>query len=118
MASEDKRPQLPVFFYRTRAGIEPVRVWLRGLPEADRRAIGIDLHRVQTEWPIGMPLCRSLGNRLWELRSNLPSWRISRLIFFLEDREIYIVHGFIKKTKKTPGEDIALAARRMKETKE
>jgi phage-related protein len=63
-----------------------------------------------------MPLCRSLGGGLWELRSNLSSRRIARLIFFIEDGEIYIVHGFIKKTQKTPDEDIALAARRLKET--
>jgi hypothetical protein len=36
----------------------------------------------------------------------------------IEDGEIYVVHGFIKKTRKVPDEDIALAARRMKETKE
>jgi phage-related protein len=118
MEPEDGRRRLPVFFYRTKAGTEPVRDWLRTLPGADRRAIGFDLGRVQTGWPIGMPLCRSLGLRLWELRSRLPSRRIARLIFFIEDGEIYVVHGFIKKTQKTPTEDIALALKRVKETKE
>jgi phage-related protein len=118
MASDDKRPQLPVFFYRTRTGTEPVRNWLRELPDIDRRVIGFDLRRVQTGWPVGMPLCRSLGAGLWELRCSLPSKRIARLIFFVEDREIYVVHGFIKKTQKTPAEDIALAIKRLKETKE
>jgi phage-related protein len=65
-----------------------------------------------------MPLCRSLGSGLWELRSSLPSERISRLIFFIEDREIYVVHGFVKKTRKTPPVDLKLALRRLKETKE
>lgn len=118
MEPDGKRPSLPVFFYRTRAGGEPLRTWLRELPEGDRRAIGSDLRRVQTGWPVGMPLCRSLGGGLWELRSNLPSRRIGRLIFFVEDGEIYVVHGFIKKTRKTPPEDITLAAKRLKETKE
>jgi phage-related protein len=114
----DERPVLPVYFYRTRAGTEPVRLWLRELPDNDRRTIGIDLHRIQTEWPVGMPLCRSLGGGLWELRSSLPSGRISRLIFFIEDEEIFVVHGFIKKTQKTPPADLALARQRLKETKE
>jgi len=118
MPSEGKRPQLPVFFYRTQAGTEPVRAWLRELPDNDRRRIGSDLHRVQMDWPIGMPLCRSLGSGLWELRSSLPSGQISRLVFFIEDREIYVVHGFIKKTQKTPPADLALALRRLKETRE
>jgi phage-related protein len=111
-------PQLPVFFYRTRAGAEPVRDWLRGLPHADRKVIGADLRRVQDGWPVGMPLCRSLGRGLWELRSNLPSSRIGRLIFFVEDGEIFVMHGFIKKTQKTPPNDIAIAMKRLKETKE
>jgi phage-related protein len=118
MVSGVRGPQLPVFFYRTRLGAEPVREWLRGLSETDRSVIGFDLRRVQTGWPIGMPLCRSLGSGLWELRSRLPSNRIGRLIFFIEDGEIYVVHGFIKKTQKTPPNDIALALKRLKETKE
>jgi phage-related protein len=112
------RPKLPVFFYRTRAGSEPVREWLRALPAAERRVIGLDLDRVQKQWPVGLPLCRPLGSRLWELRSSLPGNRIARLMFFVEDDELYVVHGFIKKTQRTPDEDVALARRRMKETKE
>lgn len=65
-----------------------------------------------------MPLCRPLGSGLWELRSSLPGNRIARLMFFVEDDEIYVVHGFIKKTQKTSDDDIALARRRLKETKE
>lgn len=65
-----------------------------------------------------MPLCRPLGSGLWEIRTSLPSRRISRLIFFVEDGELYVVHGFIKKSQKTPPDDIALAVRRLKETKE
>jgi phage-related protein len=118
MAPDDPKPQLPVYFYRTRAGTEPVRDWLRTLSSADRGVIGADLRRVQLGWPIGMPLCRALGGELWELRSNLESRRIARLVFFVEDGEIYNVHGFIKKTQKTLREDLALAARRMKEAKE
>jgi phage-related protein len=117
MAS-DERAALPVFFYRTKAGVEPARAWLKELPDNDRRKIGSDLHRVQTDWPVGMPLCRSLGRGLWELRSSLPSGRIARLIFFIEDDEIFVVHGFVKKTQKTPPTDLALAMQRLKETRE
>ena len=112
------RPKLPVFFYRTRRGSEPVRDWLKTLPAEERRVIGFDLDRVQKQWPVGMPLCRPLGSGLWELRSSLPGNRIARLMFFVEDDEIYVVHGFIKKTQKTLDDDIALARRRLKETKE
>jgi len=89
--------------------------WLRLLDRGDRRAIGLDLMRVQFGWPIGMPLVRSLKDGLWEVRSRLPSQRIARLILCFHQTTLVVLHGFIKKTRKTPAEDIALAKRRMKE---
>ena len=88
---------------------------MRRLSAEDRRTIGADLATVQVGWPIGMPLCRSLGAGLWEVRSNLSSNRIARLVFFVAKGRIGVVHGFIKKTQKTPPADIALAQKRMKE---
>lgn len=107
--------EIPVAFYRTATGVEPVREWLRSLPEDDRRKIGVDLATVQVGWPVGMPLCRSLGGGLWEVRSGLPSHRIARLLFCVHEGRIGIVHGFIKKTQKTPQDDLDLARKRMKE---
>jgi phage-related protein len=107
--------KIPVVFYRTRAGVEVVRNWLRDLDEADRNAIGQDLMRVQYRWPVGMPLCRSLGEGLWEVRSTLPSSRIARVLFSVQQGRIVALHGFIKKTQKTSAEDLALARRRNRE---
>ena len=107
--------EIPVVFYRTAGGAEPVLDWLRRLPAKDRRIIGTDLATVQFGWPIGMPLCRPLGSGLWEVRSSLTSRRIARVLFFIEDDRIGVVHGFIKKTQKTPADDLDLARRRMKE---
>jgi phage-related protein len=110
-------PEIPAFFYRTAGGVEPVLDWLRSLPPEDRRAIGTDLATVQFGWPIGMPLCRPLGGGLWEVRTTLPSRRIARLVFFVDDGRIGVVHGFIKKTQKTPADDLEIARKRMKEMK-
>lgn len=107
--------EIPVVFYRSSTGAEPILDWLRSLPAEDRRAIGADLATVQFGWPIGMPLCRALGSGLWEVRSSLPSRRIARLLFFAEGGRLGVVHGFIKKTQKTPADDLDLARRRMKE---
>ena len=71
--------------------------------------------RVQYRWPVGMPLCRSLSKGLWEVRSSLAGNRIARVLFFVEDGRIGVVHGFVKKTQKTPADAIALAEKRMKE---
>ena len=107
--------RFPVFFYRTAQGGEPVRDWLRSLPVDDRHRIGHDLTVVQYGWPVGMPLCRSLGNGLWELRSSLPSRRIARVLFFVHGDRIGVVHGFIKKTQRTPPDDLTLARERMRD---
>lgn len=105
----------PLVFYRTAAAAEPVREWLKDLPDEDRRVVGMDLARVQFRWPVGMPLCRPLGQGLWEVRTSLPSRRIARVLFSFYEGEIWALHGFIKKTAKTPDADMALARERMKE---
>jgi phage-related protein len=107
--------KIPLIFFQTDAGNEPVREWLKGLPEDDRYEIGQDLMRVQWRWPVGMPLCRSLGNGLWEVRSSLPSNRIARVIFCADDGELVALHGFIKKSQKTPKAELDLASKRQKE---
>jgi len=89
--------------------------WLRALDKDDRRAIGTDLMRVQFGWPIGRPLVGSLKDGLWEVRSTLPSQRIARLILCFRDQTLVVLHSFIKKTQKTPADDLAVARRRMKE---
>lgn len=109
-------PQIiPVIFYRTRAGASVVRDWLRGLDARDRNAIGQDLMRVQYRWPVGMPLCRAMGEGLWEVRSDLPSNRIARVLFCVRRGAIVVLHAFVKKSEKTPDADLALARRRKRE---
>lgn len=102
-------------FYRTQGGAEVVRNWLRSLDEADCQAVGLDLMRVQYRWPVGMPLCRPLGDGLWEVRTSLPSNRIARVLFSVQQGRILVLHGFIKKTQKTPEDDLTLARRRSRE---
>ena len=102
---------LPAVFFRTETGREPVRKWLKDLPKDERRIIGEDIMTVQFRWPLGMPLVDNLGSRIWEVRSKLPT-RIARTLFFVHEGEIVLLHGFIKKTRKTPQEDRALALQR------
>ena len=107
--------KIRLIFFATDAGNEPVRDWLKELPEPDRRVVGQDLMRVQWRWPVGMPLCRNLGKGLWEVRSSLPNNRIARVIFCAHDNALVALHGFIKKTQKTSQGDLDLATKRQKE---
>ncbi len=92
-----------------------MREWLKELDAEDRTVIGQDLMRVQYRWPVGMPLCRPLSKGLWEVRSSLAGNHLARVLLFVEDGRIGVVHGFIKKTQRTPADAIALADKRMKE---
>jgi phage-related protein len=100
-----------VVFFASGTDAEPVREWLKALPPNERRLIGEDIKTLQYRWPLGMPLVRSLGEGLWEVRSRLPT-RIARTIFAVEGSAIILLHAFIKKTQKTPPEDKALALQR------
>ena len=114
----DGRPRkIPLIFYRTPGGAEVVLNWLRGLSRGDRHILGQDLMRVQFRWPVGMPLCRSLGEGLWEVRSDLPGNRIARVFFCFTGGRLVALHGLIKKTQKTPEADLKLARKRKREFK-
>lgn len=115
MSHPEQIPKIPLVFYRTAAGNEPVRDWLKDMHRDDRLMIGADLQRVQYRWPVGMPLCRGLKHGLWEVRTNLPSGNTSRVLLCFHEGVIVALHGFIKKTRTTPDEDMAIARQRKKE---
>lgn len=106
--------RLPARFYRSNSGREPVREWLKKLDPEDRKIVGEDIKDVEFAWPIGMPLVRVLGNGLWEVRSSLTGGKIARVIFTEEQGFMVLLHGFIKKTQKTPKQDLELALKRKK----
>jgi phage-related protein len=85
-----------------------------GLEAEDRKVIGEDIKDVEFSWPIGMPLVGSLGRELWDVRSRLPRGRIARVLFCVEQGRMVLLHGFIKKTQKTPQHDLDLALKRRK----
>lgn len=107
---------LNVYFYKTNSGNEPVREWLKSLPKEDMRIIGFDIKTVQYGYPIGMPLTRALQGTggLEEVRSNIKNG-IVRVIFYVEDNKMVLLHGFIKKTQTTPKKELDLAIKRYKE---
>ena len=112
-AASEKR--VPAYFFRTEAGGEPDRNWLKShtLSKEDRRLIGEDIKTVEKGWPIGMPACRSMGDGLHEVRTDLPNNRIARALFYVDARQrMVLLHGFIKKTPTTPEGDLQLAKKR------
>ena len=109
---EDNKPILYVVFYKTEAGNEPVREWLKSLPRDDRKAIGEDVKTAQYGWPLGMPLIRKIERGLWEVRSNI-STGIARVFFTVMNSMMILLHGFVKKSQKTPQNELDTARSRL-----
>src|SRR5581483_7233987 len=94
------RKRIPANFFRTQSGNEPVREWLRGLSQEDRRLVGEDIRTVEYGWPVGMPVCRSLGDGLHEVRIGLLGGRIARVFFYVDRlQRMILLHGMMKKSQ-------------------
>ena len=102
-------------FYESATGKKPVREWLLSLSKEDRKTIGEDIKTVEYGFPIGMPTCRKLGSKLYEVRSNISDKKIARVIFVVLSEYMVLLNGFVKKDQKTPKSEIALAEKRKKE---
>lgn len=109
---ETPQPILEVRFFRTTAGNEPVREWLKSLTREDRKSIGEDIKTAQFGWPIGMPLIRKLEKGLWKVRTMLEDG-IARVIFTVVGKRMILLHGFVKKSQKTPRNDLETARKRL-----
>ena len=105
---------LRVIFFKMDTGNEPVRDWLKTLSKGDCKAIGTDILTVQYAWPVGKPLVDNLGDGIWEVRSRLDN-RIARTLFVVVNQEIVLLHGFIKKSQKTPAGELELAKKRKRQ---
>lgn len=94
----------------------PVRDWLLELTPEDRKTIGDDIRTAEFGWPIGMPLCRPMKGRkgLWEIRTTLTGGRIARVFFCAHEGDMVLLHGFMKKSQKTPKAELEIAGRRMR----
>ena len=107
--------KLPVPVIPRRPTLPELEQSARAISREDKRTIGRDIAKVQYGWPVGLPLCRPLSAGLWEVRASLPSKREARVFFGFHDGMLVAMHAIIKKTQKTPSEDLALARQRFKE---
>lgn len=108
-----RNPILEVNFYSTKQGNAPVREWLKSMSAQDKKRVGEDIKTVQFGWPLGMPLVKHLDADIWEVRVNL-SKSIARVLFVLNKSSMLLIHGFIKKQRKTLKSDLDLAKDRVK----
>lgn len=87
IGTEKQQKRVPVIFFRTEAGGEPVRNWLKSLPlSGDRKRIGENIKTVEFGWPVGMPICKPLGDGIYEVRTGLAQNRIARVLFYIDKK--------------------------------
>ena len=103
---------ISVVFFKLNNDKEPVKDWLLLLDKQDRLIIGQDIKTVELGWPLGMPLVRKMDNKLWEVRCSLKDKRIARILFTVHQKQMVLLHGFIKKTQKTLVNDLNKAKER------
>lgn len=113
---ERKKP-LEVVFYETEQKNQPCRDFLLALSKDDRREVGADIFAAQKGFPLGLPLCRKMETDLWEIRSTVSDG-ICRVFFTVDGDAMILLHGFKKKSKKTPKKEIDIAENRLKDYKE
>ncbi len=104
-------------FYQEASGKVPVLEWLKGFNKEDRKIIDRDIKYTQYSWPWKMPLIKPFGDGLMEIRTKLKDKQI-RVFFILHDGMIVLLHGFIKKTQKTPKSEMEIALKRAKQIKQ
>jgi len=110
-----KRP-LDIVFFKTEVGNEPAREWLKNLSKQERQLIGEDIKAAQIGWPLGEPIVKKMEPGIWEIRTDLEN-RIARVFVTKSPDMLVILHGFIKKTQKTPLAELEIARKRLRTIK-
>ena len=83
----------------------------------DRKKIGEDIADVEFNYPqlTQGGIIDNLGKDILEVKTKLKNKREARVLFAAEEGHMIILHGFIKKSRKTPAEDHQKAVDRLKE---
>jgi putative component of toxin-antitoxin plasmid stabilization module len=81
------------------------------LDKTDRGIVGLDIAKVEFGWPLGMPICRSVGGGIWEVRSTIRAGKIEARVYFAVDRgEMVLLNAHNGKGKQDL--EIATSAKR------
>lgn len=114
MAKTPSPKVLRAVFYQTEAAAQPVLDWLRSLKPEDRRIIGEDIRTVELGWPIGMPVCRPLGQSLYEVRSSIQAGKVEARVYFTIDAGLMVLlhhqHG-----KARQADEISIARKNLRD---
>ncbi len=66
---------------------------------------------------LGLPHTKAMSDGLFELRVRGKEGIVRVFYCTLVDKRIVMLHGFVKKSRKTPSKDLRIAKRRLREVK-
>ena len=104
--------KLQADFFKTEQNNEPVRDFLKALSPDDKKSVGADIMALRCCGRQGYPTVRKLDVDLWEIRSSISDKRICRVLFTVSGKRMILLHAFIKKSQKTPKDDMELGKKR------
>lgn len=104
--------EFEIIFYQNEKGEKPVQLFLDSLDEKMRAKMLLSIKVIRENgYQARMPYSQELTDGIFELRAKAGS-DISRVLyFFVVGRKIILTNGFIKKTQKTPKNEIEKAKR-------
>jgi phage-related protein len=99
-----------VEFYADADGDSPVLDWYESLDEKTKAKLIWIFQLLETNGiELGMPYIKPLGDKLYEVRADVNR-NAFRVVYFLHTgRRFILLHGFQKKTQKTPEKELARA---------
>ena len=103
-------------FYKTEDEESPVEEWLSTIPKTAFTKLVRNM-KLLKEFNLTLkePYVKPLGDKLYEIRAKDTNG-IYRVIYFAYTGKRFIMlHGFTKKTQKTPSRDLKLSKKRMEE---
>ena len=108
-----RQPEWATEFYVAADGTSPVEAFLDSLDPKTRARFLWSMEQLRVRnVQAREPLVKHLEDKLWELREESRT-NIYRIIyFFYTGRRIVFLHGFQKKTQKTPKKELELARAR------
>jgi phage-related protein len=103
-----------IVFYLEDDSESPVEEFLLGLDAKTQARFDWSLEQLRVcNVHAGEPLVRQISGKLWELREESHTNIFRVLYVFYTGRKIVLLHGFQKKTQKTPAKEIDFALRRL-----
>ena len=103
-----------IVFYLDERGQSPVEDFLDQLDEKTQLRFAWSIEQLrQRNLRAQAPLVKPLEGKLWEVREESRGNIYRVMYFFFTGRRIVLIHGFQKKTQKTPRREIEIAQQRL-----